>query len=437
VGVALMLVGPIVLLRYRRFNETLDGATFGTATAATFAAAQAVVVGAGVLGGGLRPAGAAAPWVARLLAIAVATPVLAMSAVGASAAALWLRYRAPVKDRSVLGPLGLPVLAVSIAALLVIAGAIGETFMAPGLWLAWLVLLDVMGIVLLRRAIHVGLLEEADEIEIGPEITCANCAARTASHTFCGNCGIALKALPNVRGSDRSARARGASTGRLNGGGRGSRRIAIFAVVTAGIAGVAIAISALAAPPARKPPCHFGRLCGAPPVLPHALARALVTFPGYSAWKSSALGYGLRYNSGDWQIASEDPRSVVLQAGDGFSLLEVGAVPTASATPRQALDAKLASLKAQLLGMVSDTDPSDELLGTNVGLRPGPGAVYQGTVNTPQGPQAPVAVAIMAATDGNVTVVVTAIAPGNDTGQRAAVYSRADDVINSVEWNAQ
>jgi hypothetical protein len=48
-----------------------------------------------------------------------------------------------------------------------------------------------------------------------------------------------------------------------------------------------------------------------------------------------------------------------------------------------------------------------------------------------------VAVAIMTATDGNVTVVVTAIAPGNDTGQRAAVYSRADDVINSVEWNAQ
>jgi ribosomal protein L32 len=432
VGVALMLVGPIVLLRYRRFNETLDGTTFGAATAATFAAAQAVVVGVGVLGGGLRPAGGAAPWVARLLAIAVATPVLAMSAIGAAAAALWLRYRAPVRDRNVLGGLGRPAVAVGISALLIIAGAIGETLMAPGLWLAWLVALDLVGLILLRRAMHVGLLEEADEIEIGPEITCANCGARTASHTFCGNCGIALKALPKRPGGDQSPSGRGVSTGRLR---HGSRRLAIFAGASAGIAGVAVAVAALGAPPAPKPRCHFARFCGAPPVLPHVLAGAPVTFPGYSAWQSVELGYGLRYNSGDWHITRQGPREVVLEAGDGFSLLEVAGLPTSSATPGQALNAKVASLKAELLGMVRDTDPSDRLLGPNVGLRPGSGDVYRGTVNTPQGPQAPVAVAIMAATDSRVTVVTTVIAPGNNTGQRAAVYARADDVINSVQWS--
>ena len=44
-----------MLLRGRRFNEVLDGATFGSACAASFAAAEAIVVGAGVLGGGVRP----------------------------------------------------------------------------------------------------------------------------------------------------------------------------------------------------------------------------------------------------------------------------------------------------------------------------------------------------------------------------------------------
>ena len=38
-GVGLMLAGPLVLLPYRRFNDVLDGATFGAATAVSFVAA--------------------------------------------------------------------------------------------------------------------------------------------------------------------------------------------------------------------------------------------------------------------------------------------------------------------------------------------------------------------------------------------------------------
>src|ERR1700744_2604075 len=49
VGVVVMLIGPIALLRYRMFNETLDGASFGGATAAAFSAGLAVVAGAGSL----------------------------------------------------------------------------------------------------------------------------------------------------------------------------------------------------------------------------------------------------------------------------------------------------------------------------------------------------------------------------------------------------
>jgi RsiW-degrading membrane proteinase PrsW (M82 family) len=200
-GVVLMLAGPLAMLPYRRFNDVLDGATFGAVSAAAFAGAEAVVYGVDVLGGGLRPVGEALPWIWRLLAISVALPVVAMAAVGFAAGALWLRYRAPVKDRGALGPLGSPVVAVALAGLLVAGASVGETFLDGGAWLAWIAAFDVVALLLLRRAIHVGLLEEAAEKPIGPPIACANCGASTPSHSFCSNCGISLAALPKPRGA--------------------------------------------------------------------------------------------------------------------------------------------------------------------------------------------------------------------------------------------
>jgi hypothetical protein len=76
---------------------------------------------------------------------------------------------------------------------------VGETFLPTWAWLLWLAAFDLVVIVMLRRAIHVGLLEEALEIPIGPELTCPNCGEQTARHTFCGNCGISLQALPKAR----------------------------------------------------------------------------------------------------------------------------------------------------------------------------------------------------------------------------------------------
>jgi hypothetical protein len=87
--------------------------------------------------------------------------------------------------------------------------------------------------------------------------------------------------------------------------------------------------------------------------------------------------------------------------------------------------------------LVRDTDANDALLGTEVGLRPGSGGVYVATISTPQGPQTPVAIAIMAAEHGNVTVAATVLAPGEDLQGKAAVYQRADDVINSVQWGTR
>jgi len=197
-GFLALLLGPMILLRYQRFNAVLDGVTFGASAAAAFSGAEAITYGVHVIGGGLRPGGAVLPWIWRLLSLAVGMPVLTMGAAAAVCAALWLRYRAPARDAGALGMLGHPAVALPFAALLVMGGAVGETFLPAGGWVAWLVAFDLVAIVLLRRAIHVGLLEECSETPIGGDFICPNCGHATERHTFCGHCGISLQALPKT-----------------------------------------------------------------------------------------------------------------------------------------------------------------------------------------------------------------------------------------------
>lgn len=195
-GLAAMVVGPLFLMRDRHYNDVLDGATFGVASAVAFVGAQVVAGSIDLFAGGLTPVGETLPWVGRILAIAVALPVVAAGAVGATVGAFWLRYRAPVRDRAALGAAGRPPIAVASAAVLIVAAALAAYLPGPIVNVAVQLGLAAVALVWLRRTLHVGLLEEAYEIETGSEITCANCGRPTLRHTFCGNCGIALRALP-------------------------------------------------------------------------------------------------------------------------------------------------------------------------------------------------------------------------------------------------
>lgn len=198
-GLLVLMLGPLVLLRYHRFNSVLDGVAFGLSAGAAFAGGQLIAYSYHVLGSGIRPHGSLAPWIWRLLSFGVALPVVTIGAAAAASAALWLRYRAPARDAEALGPVGHALVALPAAALLVMGASAGEVFLPAGGWLGWLVAFDLVVIVLLRRAIHVGLLEESLQIPIGAEFECPNCGGATRRHTFCGQCGISLQALPKVR----------------------------------------------------------------------------------------------------------------------------------------------------------------------------------------------------------------------------------------------
>jgi hypothetical protein len=196
---ALAVAGPLRLLVHPRFNDVLDGATFGGASAVSLGAAFAIVRAIPLIGTGIRPVGSMVPWLYRLGAQAIATPLLLAGAVGGATGALWLRYRAPVRDRHALGPLGHPAVALGLAGSMIVAAGLARSLLTLGLALFVLAALDVAALTWLRAVIHLGLLEESAEAAAGPEIECPNCGHSTALQSFCGYCGIALRALPKLR----------------------------------------------------------------------------------------------------------------------------------------------------------------------------------------------------------------------------------------------
>jgi hypothetical protein len=200
-SVALILLGPLAMLRYPRFSTVLDGATFAAASASAFVAAEVIVQALSAFGHGLRPPGSVIPWLVQLAVIAIALPLVTMAAMGASAGAVWLKLRAPIRDRRALGRLGSLYLAIPLGAAFLVVSAVVQITVPSGLALVIIGVLAVLALLWLRQVIHVGLLEEALLIEDAPIITCANCAHRTRRGAFCENCGIALAALPGSHSS--------------------------------------------------------------------------------------------------------------------------------------------------------------------------------------------------------------------------------------------
>jgi hypothetical protein len=197
VGTMLMLVGPLVLLRSPRFNDVLDGTTFGAASAVSFEAGALLTGSGNLLQSGLRPTGRATPWLAEIATGGIVLPLLAASVVGAACGALWLTFRTPI-DSGRLGWLGRPAVAVPLALAALVAAAAAQVILGPWWALFVCALLAVGGLVWLRHPIQVGLLQEAAELDVTGEVVCANCGARGPRHSFCANCGVSLRALPKA-----------------------------------------------------------------------------------------------------------------------------------------------------------------------------------------------------------------------------------------------
>jgi hypothetical protein len=199
VGFAAMLAGPLLLLRYPKFNDVLDGVIFGASSAIGFFGISTLIAALDLTGAGPAPTGATLP---RLLVVAedgLFVPLIGAGAVGATAGTLWLATRSSLRGRRPLGLFGRPVPALILGAALLVAAALARGNLAEPAAFATLLGIAAAALAWLRMLIHLGLMDESAERPIGPEITCANCGRATPRHTFCGHCGVSLRALPKGR----------------------------------------------------------------------------------------------------------------------------------------------------------------------------------------------------------------------------------------------
>ncbi len=416
---ALAVVGPaLVLLPHRRYNDVLDGVTFGAASAAALSATQVIVTGLNEFQHGLAPGGQVLPWIWRLLTIRLALPILAMAVTGAACGALWLRFRAPQKDRDAVGFIGYPVPAFAIAAALLVLAAAGERWLAVGAWLAMLLVLAGLALVWLRLMLQLGLQEESEELEIGPDIRCPNCNQMTPHHTYCAECGVALRALPKHRdAAERTARV--PSPAHLV---TRSRIVGFAAFLGMLIVGAVVILAV--APSGPQAPCPDTTHCGAPPEL-------LSPLQNENVWRSAQFGYQLQYPTQQWTIASQGPAGVELRSL--VAPVDVS-IEGGSGSSSHLLQARLGQLKGRLLGLTTDPSSSDAVLGAAIGYRYGTGGAYVGALSNPQGVQDQLLLTVQAATGGNVGVVATTITSDTDPTTRKQAYALADSVINSVTW---
>ncbi len=431
-ALALIVAGPLVLLPYRKFNDLLDGVTFGACCGATLVAAEAITNSAGFLHLGFKPAGNAELWIARLLSLGVATPVLAAGAGAAVTGSFWLRLRCPVPDRGVLGPVGSPFASVPLAAAALVGAAVAALYL--GVWetLGITVALGAAALVWLRRMIHVGLREESSEKAIGAPIECPGCNHETPAHTFCGHCGVALRALPKDAAPHDEGAPRGSRLG------VGTKLAAFGALAAAAVALAAIAI-AVTRPSAPKPACEPGVPCAAPPpgipvAAPHLLAGM---FRSGSTWTSS-LGVALRYGD-NWKVEQSGERSLVIQAQapDGVFVVVAVVVFPSSVTPGAAIQNRLSSLGDEFLGVERDSSSAHLVLAPELAFVRATAATYSATIDQPPSPDAQVELAFEAARHGHATVVVVGVT--NDEPHKGASspfpsFQLVDLLLDDLQW---
>lgn len=206
VGFVASVVAVLVLYRAPRYNEVLDGAAFGATVAVAITSVETIVAATSLLHDGFRAAGSLTSWLVELGEIALLVPVIWAAGAGLFAIALWLGTSVPLRERARTGVFAKPIVATVLGFVF---------FVAPGVVIqgfrrntAFFVLIGValVALVVLRGAIHVGLLEEAEQVgDISDEIECANCHRTTPLDLFCGRCGIALRALPKRRPARRAS----------------------------------------------------------------------------------------------------------------------------------------------------------------------------------------------------------------------------------------
>jgi RsiW-degrading membrane proteinase PrsW (M82 family) len=507
VGQALMLVPLLLVLvlvpGFGGRRESLDGFTLGAASALGFSFAAVITDLASRLSAGLAPSRPFTNILTEALIRGIATPVLAAAATGLVGASIWVRKAEKGTVAAGGRWLADPLLVLGA----VVAVQIGLGFADQArLSDVPLLVVHLAGTAVVLLALRVGLhhilLHERHDVAIGPGTTCSHCHHIVPLMPFCPSCGVALAATtkrhrprPGTTGvgspqpvggalDEGGALAPGTGWPVLSPGaaptaawsgfplaGAPSARVQrahhtwLLTMFGAGLVAISVALvlTAVTKEPDTKPVprCHLGGCPGLSGMAGAGLAGAGTPEPPpYGSLKSPdglfSLGFFVPVVLGTPKLA-EGPSKVALtfsptavQVGNRTVHLGGGTMEVADVS-----GSTLGGASAQQVvqDIVSADLPSGslayELPDALVGTVPGYGGVYDDDVNSSNGFQVDYRVAVMAAVQNGVAIVVMAYGPDDPSFQSLpflshpsfidldlAVGGGLDAIANSIRWTS-
>jgi hypothetical protein len=189
----------------------------------------------------------------------------------------------------------------------------------------------------------------------------------------------------------------------------GRWKIVVLAIIGLVIVAVAAIILLLAREPEpAEPPCKALEPC--------VLSRSPGAVGLGTLWESRELGYSFEYPK-FLHVSSEDGRSVQLEISttSGFDIqIWVSGARAGSSSIDALVTARRDALAQRVLGLSEDNDSGDRVMAPGLGFVRGTGGAYSGTLDSPTGPSSPASVAILAAGDGKVNVVLSILITGED-----------------------
>ena len=155
-------------------------------------------------------------------------------------------------------------------------------------------------------------------------------------------------------------------------------------------------------------------------------------FPPMERYRDDASGFSFEYDPSIWSVQQQDAGFVLLSAFNGALAYIVEAAPAENFEVQELFNARRDLLSQRLLGFQLDREPARLLIGNAIlGHRKGIGALFGGTIDSPQGPSTDFAVAEVAATDGRIVAVATILTPAQ---VREGGLSLADSINNTFTW---
>ena len=221
VAVVLGLLAPLVLASRPRFDDMIDGLTFGAVSGAAYAAGDTLMAHRGVLETALGERGDVATWLSVVANAAAVKPLLYGTALAIAAASFsgigagyegFGRRFAKGLGIAVVGMVGYGVGVALLAQWL-------DPTPAAALGLAWGVIVTGALVLVLRTQLHLGLLEAALEAargtpnrhEVTGDARCGRCEMALAPLAlFCSACGASVRATTKTRRRENTAARAGA-----------------------------------------------------------------------------------------------------------------------------------------------------------------------------------------------------------------------------------